>query len=224
MTVIALVGFAGSGKDTAAQVLADNNFHPFSFADALKDALASIFCWSRELLEGKTKESRVWRETVDPWWSAKLGIPGFTPRYALQNVGTDVMRHHFHSDLWVLNVEKRMHDLGPAANVVLVDGRFPNELDMCRRNGGMVVRVKRGADPEWFETARLANEGLWYAIEDMERNGVHHSEWAWIGQPLDVVIENDGTVDDLLRKVQDVCIRGNSSTNCSVHERLGFQP
>lgn len=223
MTVIALVGFAGSGKDTAAQVLVDNDFHPFSFAEALKDALASIFCWPRELLEGKTKESRVWRETVDPWWSAKLELPGFTPRYAMQNFGTDVMRRHFHPDLWVLNVEKRMHELGPGANVVLVDGRFPNELDMCRRNNGLVVRVKRGDDPEWFEAARLVNLGelTTSAMEFLGNYKVHHSEWAWIGQPIDVVVENDGTVDDLQGKVFDVCVRGNRSTHNSVHERPG---
>jgi len=26
---------------------------------------------------------------------------------------------------------------------------------------------------------------------------VHESEWAWIGQPIDVTIENDATIEDL---------------------------
>src|SRR5258708_6546586 len=100
MHLIALVGFKGSGKDTAGRFLVENyGFRNFSFAESLKDALASIFCWDRALIEGDTGESRAWRETVDSWWSEKLGIPNFTPRLAMQLVGTDVFRKHFNPDL-----------------------------------------------------------------------------------------------------------------------------
>ena len=36
-----------------------------AFAHVLKDACASLFGWDREMLEGKTEESRVQREQVD---------------------------------------------------------------------------------------------------------------------------------------------------------------
>ena len=87
MHLISLVGFAGAGKDSVGRILVDHyGYRSFSFAESLKDSLASIFCWRRTMLEGKTNESRAWRETVDEWWADKLGIPHFTPRWAMQNI------------------------------------------------------------------------------------------------------------------------------------------
>jgi hypothetical protein len=63
--VIGLVGFLGSGKGTVADTLKLYNFIPESFSNPLKDAVAIIFGWDRSLLEGDTKESREFRETVD---------------------------------------------------------------------------------------------------------------------------------------------------------------
>ena len=56
--LIGICGLIGSGKDTVAQNLIDNhNFVKISFADKLKDAVASMFSWDRELLDGKTDKS-----------------------------------------------------------------------------------------------------------------------------------------------------------------------
>ena len=235
MQLIALVGFKGSGKDTAGQHLVQNHgFVNFSFAESLKDALASIFCWDRAMLEGATPESRIWRETVDQWWSQKLGIPDFTPRLAMQLVGTNVFREHFNPDLWIMNIERKITLLPPDSKVVLCDGRFPNELNLGRSFGGRVIRVKRGDEPEWYEQALIANGfvtsgKLWDKLYHKLSYGmhlgffdefvspsspgamqafakhlmpVHESEWAWIGQPLDVTIENDGTIGDLTSAIE----------------------
>ena len=70
--IIGIAGFQGSGKDTIADYL--QNIYGFkrdSFASTLKDAVAAVFGWNRELLEGRTTESRQWRETVDPWWATQ---------------------------------------------------------------------------------------------------------------------------------------------------------
>ena len=83
--IVGLVGFIGSGKGTvASQLVDDYNFRQDSFASTLKDACSVIFGWPRHMLEGDTKESREWREVVDPWWSKKLSMPNFSPRLALQ--------------------------------------------------------------------------------------------------------------------------------------------
>ena len=100
--IIGICGFIGAGKDTAADYLV--NFHGFrrdSFAATLKDAVAAVFGWDRELLEGRTKEAREWREQVDPWWSQRLGMPALTPRWVLQYWGTEVGRNAFHTDIWI---------------------------------------------------------------------------------------------------------------------------
>jgi hypothetical protein len=103
--IIGIVGFIGSGKDTVADYLV--NFHGYkreSFANSLKDAVSQVFGWDRELLEGRTKESRDWRETRDEWWSKRLKRD-ITPRWVLQYWGTEVVRKGFHDDMWVASLE-----------------------------------------------------------------------------------------------------------------------
>jgi hypothetical protein len=195
--LVAFVGFRSAGKNTAAQPLVDiHHYQSLSFADAMKDALASIFCWQRDLLEGITDESREWREQGDIWWANRLGIAEFTPRWALKHFGTEIMREHFNQEIWVLHVERRIMLLGDTP-VVLTDTRFPNEIEMIRRFNGAVVRIQRGPDPEWMEIARLANQGSEPHQHAMERHGVHASERAWVGSELDVTLQNDGSIADL---------------------------
>ena len=62
--IIGLLGFAGSGKGTVADILVSKGFKKESFADPVKDAVAAIFGWERSLLEGDTDESRIFRETT----------------------------------------------------------------------------------------------------------------------------------------------------------------
>lgn len=204
MDKIVLVGFKGSGKNTVGEYLLEKyGYHGFSFADALKDTVSSIFCWDRQALEGSTPESRVWRETVDPWWANKLDIPGFTPRWALMNFGTDILRNHFHPDIWVLNVQRRLEQF-ENERVVVFDGRFPNEIDAVCDNGGISIRVKRGPEPTWWDFAQKFNSET---KEYQENNRkfidffAHPSEYAWIGHHIDLTIENNSTVEDLHFKI-----------------------
>jgi hypothetical protein len=211
MDIIALVGFIGSGKDTVGRYLVEEHgFFDMAFADALKDTCAAIFCWDRVLLDGKNPQSREWRDQIDPWWAAKLDIPHFTPRWALQNVGTECLRKHFNNDLWISNVERRVWNLqsehGGQAKVVLTDARFPNELKMIKSLGGRTFRVKRGPEPEWYSMADAANSDTFLhapqAHDEMVKTGIHISEWAWIGFPVDATIENDSTLDALFARTE----------------------
>lgn len=202
--VIGLVGFAGSGKDTVGQYLVENyGFTSIAFADPLKDCLAAMFGWDREMLAGRHPDSRVWREEVDTWWANKLGIPHFTPRFAMQNIGTDTMRRTFHDQIWIINTEKRI--LEATGPVVITDGRFANEIRMMRRLGGKVYRVKRGPDPVWMDVAHNANQGDAIAVKQLnEVFKVHQSEWAWVGEELDGSIRNDGTLEDLHERTEAI--------------------
>ena len=206
--IIGLCGFAGSGKGTVADILADQHFKKLSFADTLKDATAVLFDWPRKLLEGDTPESREFRETKDEFWSKKFG-KDFTPRMALQLMGTEAGRDVFHKDIWIHTTEKQMSKY---ARVVIADVRFQNEIKFIQNSGGFVVRVKRGPEPEWYNTAHKQNmfmqalgvESLDYPEKDFMKNlypNVHISEWAWIGTNFDFLIENDGGIEDLESKV-----------------------
>lgn len=204
MQLVAFVGTQSSGKNTAASVLIDHGFLPFSFADPLKDALAVMFRWPRDMLEGITPESRIWRERVDPWWAERLGISDFSPRYAMRYFGT-LVRSEFNKALWVFNVEHRLSELPLDQRVVLIDIRYPNEIALVRRLGGHIEQIKRGEDPWWLYAARMV-----FAEPDTVRRQsmiqglqmlVHDSEWAWLECGVDGVTTNDGTILDLQAKI-----------------------
>ena len=207
--IIGVCGFIGSGKDTAADYLV--NFHEFrrdSFAATLKDAVAAVFGWDRELLEGRTKQAREWREQVDEWWAKRLKMPGLTPRLVLQLWGTEVCRKSFHDDIWIASLEARLNN--SKDNIVISDCRFPNEIKAIKKQGGKVVWVQRGDLPEWYDAAISANKGpngnLNWALSKakLERLGIHASETAWVGTKFDVIIDNNSTIDELYRQIAEI--------------------
>lgn len=204
--IVGLIGFINSGKGTVASTLVEEfNFRQDSFASSLKDACSVIFDWPRHMLEGDTKESREWREIVDPWWSEKLNMPNFSPRLALQVIGTDSLRNNFHQDLWFLTLQNRIRK-NPNQPVVISDVRFPNEINFIKSQGGKLIKINRGTDPVWYETALMANKGNSIAKEIMNKtySAAHFSEWAWIGEDYDYEIENNSTLENLQSQIRDI--------------------
>ena len=197
----------GSGKDTIADYLV--NFHGYkreSFANSLKDAVSVVFGWDRELLEGRTKQSREWRETKDEWWSKRLK-QDITPRWVLQYWGTEVVRKGFHNDMWVASLENRLAH--SKDDIVITDCRFLNEIKALKNIGAKVLRVKRGPEPSWYEHAENYNKGQKYigwAIgkHHLDEAGVHASEYSWVGSKFDKIITNDGTIEDLYEQVESL--------------------
>jgi hypothetical protein len=209
--IIGFVGFIGSGKDTAADYLV--NFHGFrrdSFANTLKDAVACVFGWDRTLLEGRTSEARAWREQVDPWWAERLSMPKLTPRWVLQHWGTEVCRAAFHDDIWIASLENKMRKTGD--NIVISDVRFPNEINAIHNAGGIVIRIKRGPEPEWYDSAVSFNKGpngnaTWALSQrKLEQLKIHASETAWVGGNIDYAIANDTTIDDLFNELKSLAL------------------
>ena len=208
--IIGVCGFIGSGKDTIADYL--TNFHGFrreSFANSLKDAVAQVFGWDRTMLEGRTKQSREWREQRDEWWSQRLGRE-ITPRLMLQLWGTEVCRRGFHDDIWIASLENKLRT--SKDDIVISDCRFPNEIKSIREAGGIIVWVKRGDLPEWYEDAINVNKGpngntRWaLSKSSLDKFKIHASETAWVGTNFDSVLENDGSMDDLFAKVKDLVL------------------
>ena len=197
--IIGISGLMGSGKDTVGSLLVQyHGFQSVSFASALKDAVSSVFGWERDLLEGKTEESRKFRETVDLWWSKKLAIPHLTPRWVLQHWGTDVLRDKFHQDIWILSLERKILS-NENAHFVITDCRFKNELRMLRNNNALLVRIRRGEDPAWFCFARQNQESMKHAFPE-----IHNSEYDWADFDFDFEIDNCGSYQDLVVKVNNL--------------------
>jgi hypothetical protein len=207
--IIGVVGLIGAGKDTMADYLV--NIHQFrreSFANTLKDAVSAVFGWDRDLLEGRTRHSREWREQVDAWWADRLNMPDLTPRWVLQYWGTEVVRRSFHDDTWIASLENRLRKT--TDDVVISDCRFPNEIGAIKRAGGLVVRVHRGPDPDWYGFAEMINRGPEKNIEwswaktQLDKFNIHASETAWIGTAFDAVIDNNSSMDHLYAQINDL--------------------
>lgn len=198
--IIGLCGFIGSGKGTVADILVEDcNFHKISFADSLKDAVSVIFGWDRALLEGDTKESREFRETVDPFWSKKFDRE-ITPRFILQRVGTEAFRDVILDSIWIDSVEKK---IDPNKNYVIPDVRFDNEIIFIKnRMNGKIIEVSRGKNPHWYQDAEISNR-FGMNMMEVKYPTVHKSEWDWIGRDLTrYIINNNSTLEDLKKEVK----------------------
>ena len=189
--LIGLVGLIGSGKDTVAErLITHHGYKRDSFAKSLKDAVSSMFNWDRELLEGNTSESREWREQPDKFWSEKMGKE-VTPRWVLQYFGTEVMRQGMYDAIWVDSVIGRYK----GDKTVISDTRFQNEIKTIKAHGGIVVLVKREEIP---------------TREEMQKQGIHQSEWDWVGSDFDYTIDNtssleglNANIDQFIHQLQD---------------------
>ena len=200
--IIGITGLISSGKDTAADYLI--RFHGFkklSYAGTLKDCVASIFSWDREMLEGTTQSSREWREEIDEWWAKRLDMPHLTPRWVLQYWGTEVGRRTFHNDIWVASIENQLRQI--TDDVVITDCRFKNEVDAIKNAGGKTLRIKRGKQPTWLTDAIDYN---YYqnpqALARLVDQNVHASEYSSVGLAYDHKVDNNGTIDDLHKSME----------------------
>ena len=200
--IIGLLGFIGSGKGTAGDILVENNFTALSFAGSLKDAVSSIFGWDRSLLEGDTEESRVFRETVDDFWSVKFNKP-ITPRYILQYFGTEVCRNNLLDGVWIDSLERKIQQY---ENVVITDVRFKNEITFLKSIGAVFVQIDRKETrPDWYGYLDSLDKSVFdtYAASQ----NIHKSEYDWYGNPhINYIIENNGTLQELELKILDVIV------------------
>jgi len=210
--LVAIAGLIGSGKDTAADYLCTvHGFKRMSFGASLKDAISVIFNWDRELLEGSTKTSREWREKVDTWWANRLDIPHLTPRWVLQQWGTEVARKGFHDQIWVASVENKL--LNNKDDIVITDCRFPNEIAAVKNAGGITMRTHRGVDPGWLRMAEdynrsvdpVAREQFKTVLE--EHYNVHASEYSSVGLEYDHHLDNNNSIDYLHKQIESIINR-----------------
>lgn len=113
------------------------------------------------------------KEVPIPYW-------GISPRQMFQKLGTEGVRNVFGPDTWVKRWEREYDSLSATRDVVVTDVRFDNEAKRIRAKGGIIVKLLR---------------------EDAADVSRHSSENGISVLDCDVVITNDGTVEELHRKL-----------------------
>jgi len=197
-TIIGICGRKRHGKDTVGRILsAHHGFRTTAFGDQIKHIAMDLYglTWDQCFGDGPAKEA------VDPRW-------GWSPREILQRLGTEVARS-IHPDTWVrytLDGVRAAADgqgyrwrdeahhrfelyTGPVPHVrwAITDVRFPNEAALIRAAGGRVWKVVR--------------PNLVLPVDE------HPSETSVDLVEADVVLVNDGTVDELTARI-DVVMSG----------------
>jgi len=99
---------------------------------------------------------------------------GKSARHAMRTLGTEWGRDTISPEIWVHHWKKRAY----GRLVVCDDVRFPNEVDAIHELHGIVIRLEGFADEFGDHPSDRASE-----------------------LDVDVVIQNDGTLEDLFRKV-----------------------
>ncbi len=190
MTIIGLCGLKGSGKDTVADMLVQNdNYIKVAFADFIKNALKELFDWDDTSFEQSKKEE------IDPYW-------GVTPRKMCQELGTEFLRVHcknmictkfllpnnieYEGSFHIKRLNKEIckyieHDKN--INIIFSDIRFQDELDYVKSLGGIIVKINRISSNKNQFSEHVSEKNI-----DSLQN-------------VDYKIDNDGTILELLKKV-----------------------
>jgi len=106
-----------------------------------------------------------------------IGWLGKSPRQMAQTLGTEWGRELVHPQLWVLMAQRRWEAAQAAGeDLVITDVRFENEVLWVKAQGGKVIALERSG------AAAVS---------------AHASEQFDISAVADVVISNNGTIDEL---------------------------
>ena len=174
---IALCGKLRSGKSLVGNHLhIRHGFDEVAFGDALKRTVGDVFPW----MTGLNK-----------------------PRALLQQYG-QLMRE-IDPDVWVSHAERKVNGTidfrvntgADRVGIVITDLRQQNEYDWARANGFTIIRVTA---PDDIRIARAIKAGDNFSENDLE----HVTESAIDGFAVDYEIVNDGSVDDLQRKIDEI--------------------
>jgi hypothetical protein len=131
--IIAITGYAQSGKDEVAKVLVERHkFVRISFAEPIRTALLTLNPYIKDNLRVSDILDSIGYE------AAKRQYPEY--RRLLQVFGTEVAREQWKDSFWV---DLAFDQMDPEKDYVIPDCRFPNEADAVLAHGGEIWRVKR---------------------------------------------------------------------------------
>jgi len=211
MALIAISGKMGVGKDTIGTIIQgllltnkNQSCEIKKFAGKLKQ-IASILTG---IPVEKFEDQEFKKNLLDVEWGTVQDIPlNSIPPFAdmqfnvmmsvrefLQRLGTEAMRDGLHTNVWVnalfADYILSFHYTGDTGerlpNWIITDMRFPNEMEAVVKRNGITIRVTRPVKKS-KNTARL-----------------HPSETSLDKAKFDYEIINDGTMEELVKKVREI--------------------
>lgn len=188
--IIVLSGKARSGKDTVAGILKDMFYEDkktvrvVAYADFLKNILGKCFLLTHEQLYGNAKEQPI--EGLKISSALHLEQERFwTPRELLQFIGTDVFRK-INPDCWVNVIKSNTLFGSDAANTIITDGRFANEIDwVLEEANGLHIHIERD-DRTFVNNPEHISENALPSFKAHDKR---------------ICIKNNGTLEDLRNKL-----------------------
>lgn len=175
--LIGLGGYAGSGKDVAADALVDlRGWTKTYMSEPLERALLKLNPIVARRWWGKAVRYRELHAKVG--YTESKNNPEV--RRLLQVLGTEIGRDMIDPDVWVRVAFNRIDELlAQGKSVALTGIRFANELNAVRERGGELVWIDRGLAPV----------------------NTHTSDNTLGPDDFDRVIHNHGSIDDLRRGI-----------------------
>jgi len=195
--------------------LTSDDWQIHKFADSLKEIVCILIGCQREQLEDqKFKESYLEEEwdvrkscfqVLDKCDKQELGLEEyvskemvcpencspyiieskFTVREFMQTLGNDILKK-LHPNVWI-NALFQHDNYDEFHNWIITDCRFPNEAQTIKNRRGILIRVNKYND-----------------IKD-----THKTETSLDGYEFDYIINNDGTIHELLEEVRNILIKEN---------------
>lgn len=193
---IAIAGKMGSGKTTVARYLVDKyDYWKHSIADHIKEIAQEVrLC---NTVEAAKMISEITNEYYLRIYMDVLRLSekcaGMSNRWLYQNLG-DLVRC-YRKNAWLEYLYKQIAD---KPFVVIDDVRFKNEYDFFKEKGFVMVRVECSVAKERLK----ARDGC---IDYSTLN--HKSETELDNAVYDYVIKNDGTFEELYKRVDDLIRR-----------------
>lgn len=214
--LIALGGKLRAGKDAIGDYLVEkHDFVKLGMSDALNEALLALDPY---ILTSYTANNGTVHEHVERYSSlyARVGyVEAKTNpevRRLLQKLGTEVGREMIDPDVWVNIAQKKiLEHWASGKDVVITAMRFPNELEMVKRLGGVAAWVERP------ESSRIDSEGLRSSTgrgtpgsaseghtEVQGAIQAHASENSVSASDFSLHIRNQGTLEELYESVETI--------------------
>lgn len=183
MRVIALVGEANSGKNTVADIIESkyNNVCTIAFADPIKCILSTMFGITVDKVNELKRDTKGKFKYISP---IQTYCTGKSMRHLLQRLGTDTrekgdLPESIWRDIALMKLSEMM--LNNASIAVVTDLRYIKEYEMLLENFDVeVIQINREC-----------------TIHDE-----HSSEQEWKAIKPNIIIDNNGTIDELAAIVE----------------------